>query len=169
MYEGRCDDDSRTEVFDDKKGPLGNTGTWMSSGVYGEDGALTKAVSLRWFWKGIGSDFDLPNREPTRMTKMAEMRTPIRPSNSLSPSHAISVAAAAALVAALGMIADGATCLATTRVNSCKLPIVFGMARSAGCVNWIRQMETRLQLGLEMDGRTTEAGDRVTETRFGRG
>lgn len=55
---------------------------------------------------------------------MAEMRMPIRPSNSFPASQeAAEVSAAAVLI-----IAEGATCLATTLVNSRRSPMLFARA-----------------------------------------
>ena len=48
------------------------------------------------------------------MTKMADMRTPMRPSNSLPESQATAVSAAAV---ADSITASGAICLARTRVT----------------------------------------------------
>ena len=55
------------------------------------------------------------------MTKMADMRKPMRPSNSLPASQAMAVSAAAV---ADSITASGAICLARMRVTSCRLPII---------------------------------------------
>ena len=60
---------------------------------------------------------NIPNKEPTRMTKMAEILTPSRPSNSLPASQPPSASEVAA-AAAVSMMAEGATCRATTLVKS---------------------------------------------------
>ncbi len=57
------------------------------------------------------------------MTKMAETRTPVRPSNSLPVSQAGAASKSAAAVAVAAAVSP--TCLARIRVTSCKLPMMF--------------------------------------------
>lgn len=118
MNECRGYDDAGTEVLGDEEGPVGDTDAFMAGGVDGEAGACGGDIN-EMFTVRCNTRAGIPKSEPIRMTKIAEMRTPVRPSNSLPGSQATAVSAAAE-----DMIADGATCLAMTRVTSCKVPTV---------------------------------------------
>lgn len=124
-----CEDDAGTEVFGDEEAPFRDPDALVSGGIYGECSACIKAFSVRSSRCGSKS---VPNREPTKMTKMAEIRIPIRPSNPLPASHESTDASAAMLV----MLADGTTCLATTRDSSCRFPMLLRKPHAAGFVDW---------------------------------
>lgn len=85
MDEGGCNDDTGTKELGDKEGPLGHAGTRMAASPDGEPSTWSK-VSVWKNFRGNG-DEDLPSREPTRMTKMDEILTPILPSYSLLVSQ----------------------------------------------------------------------------------
>ena len=92
MDEGCGDDDAGTEVFGDEESPFGDADASVAGGEDGEDGACAWVLSV---WRAMtdedakgGKASNIPNMDPMRMTKMAEMRTPIRPSYSLSSSQA---------------------------------------------------------------------------------
>ena len=83
MDESGCDDDAGTKVFGDEEGPFGDPRAFVLVRENGKDssfGYYQHAADVRTDHQTAS----LPNVEPTRITKMAEMRAPISPLYSLS-------------------------------------------------------------------------------------
>ena len=72
-----CNDDSRTEIFCYKECPFRNLCTFIPTSKDRESGTCFEEISTERFGQ---QRRHIPNREPTKITKMADTRTPMRPS-----------------------------------------------------------------------------------------
>lgn len=81
MNKGSGNNNTRSEVFEYKENPLRNTDASVSLGVNRKSCALI-GDKQRGQTKLNISGMSSPNKDPTKITKMAEIRMPIRPSNS---------------------------------------------------------------------------------------